>query len=125
MNILVCGGRDYCKYSVIKNTLEDLINDVWCECEDTNITFIQGGASGADFLCKVFVLDEYADVSQVSMKEFKADWKTYGKRAGMLRNKQMLDEGKPDLVVAFPGGNGTADMISQAKLAGVEVIEIN
>ena len=36
----------------------------------------------------------------------------------------MLDEGKPDLVVAFPGGTGTADMIRRAKKAGVEVKEI-
>jgi predicted Rossmann-fold nucleotide-binding protein len=33
----------------------------------------------------------------------------------------MLSEGKPDLVIAFPGGRGTADMIRQAKEAGVPV----
>jgi hypothetical protein len=37
----------------------------------------------------------------------------------------MLDEGKPDLVVAFPGGGGTKDMITRALGAGVSVHEVN
>ena len=36
----------------------------------------------------------------------------------------MLDEGKPDLVIAFPGGRGTADMVRKANRAGVKVVEI-
>jgi UDP-N-acetylmuramoylalanine-D-glutamate ligase len=36
----------------------------------------------------------------------------------------MLDKEHPDLVVAFPGGRGTTDMISRAKKAGVKVMEI-
>lgn len=46
---------------------------------------------------------------------------TNGKAAGPIRNQRMLDEGKPDLVVAFPGGRGTADMVRRAKAAGVPV----
>jgi predicted Rossmann-fold nucleotide-binding protein len=36
----------------------------------------------------------------------------------------MLTKGKPDIVIAFPGGSGTADMICQARKAGVPVEEI-
>jgi len=36
----------------------------------------------------------------------------------------MLDEGRPTLVVEFPGGRGTADLIRRARSAGVEVIEV-
>jgi hypothetical protein len=36
----------------------------------------------------------------------------------------MLDEGKPDLVIGFPGGTGTADMLSRAEIAGVKIIEV-
>lgn len=122
--ILVCGGRDYYKYSSLKIFLEDLLNDIWLDDEDTEITLIQGGAPGADLLTKVFALDEYGDCSYIKHKEFPADWKRYGKAAGSIRNKQMLDEGKPDLVVAFPGGRGTADMIRQAKAADVKVLEV-
>jgi hypothetical protein len=42
-----------------------------------------------------------------------------------MRNQQMLDEGRPTLVVAFPGGRGTADMMRRARVAGIEVIEIS
>jgi ABC-type branched-subunit amino acid transport system substrate-binding protein len=36
----------------------------------------------------------------------------------------MIREGKPDAVVAFPGGRGTADMVRQARAAGIEVREV-
>jgi hypothetical protein len=54
--------------------------------------------------------------------ECKAEWKKYGPAAGPIRNQRMLDWG-PDLVVAFSGGKGTADMVRRARAAGVEVIE--
>jgi predicted Rossmann-fold nucleotide-binding protein len=42
-----------------------------------------------------------------------------------MRNQRMIDEGKPDLVVAFPGGSGTADMVRRAKRASIEVMEVD
>lgn len=48
-----------------------------------------------------------------------------GGRAGSLRNQQMLDEGQPALVVAFPGGTGTENMKRIARSAGVRVLEIS
>ena len=47
------------------------------------------------------------------------------KKAGPLRNQRMLDEGKPDLVVAFPGGGGTKDMVRRSVKAGVPIHEVN
>ena len=38
--------------------------------------------------------------------------------------QQMIDEGKPDLVVAFKGGTGTADMVRRAKKHNIKVIEV-
>lgn len=53
-----------------------------------------------------------------------ADWATYGLSAGPRRNARIL-EWKPDLVIAFPGGIGTANMVHQAIVAGVEVREVS
>ena len=53
-----------------------------------------------------------------------ADWAKHGRKAGPIRNQRMIDEGRPDLVVAFPGGTGTADMVERARVAGIRVIEI-
>ena len=64
---------------------------------------------------------KFAEWQGIPVKTFEADWDRHGKAAGPIRNKQMLDEGKPDLVVAFEGGKGTANMIAQAEAAGVRV----
>lgn len=84
------------------------------------ITFgIQGGANGADYL-----FWQWTDARGVPCGSYNADWKAHGKAAGFIRNQQMLDEGKPNLVVAFPGGPGTAHMVARARAAGVRVVEI-
>lgn len=53
-----------------------------------------------------------------------ADWRWHGKAAGPIRNKQMLDQHSPDLVIAFPGGRGAANMVALARAAGVPVAEV-
>ena len=106
MKILVCGGRDF-------NDAE-LMEDVLKEYYITEI--IEGEARGADALSR-----RYAEHHGIPVRAFPADWKTYGKRAGYIRNSAMLSEGKPDCVVAFPGGKGTEMMIKLAKKAGIEV----
>lgn len=111
MRVLVCGGREFCDYRLFKSVMVDNF--------DKTVPFIiQGGAKGADFLAKIWA-NEYGFESH----EFPADWKVHGKAAGMIRNKQMLEEGKPDIVVAFEGGYGTASMIKLSKEAGIKVIE--
>ena len=111
MRVLVCGGRDY-------NNQER----VFAVLDEINPTFIiEGGARGADTLAWLWARRRL-DPDQ--RQQFQARWDQHGKAAGAIRNRQMLEEGKPDLVVAFPGGKGTADMIRQAKRAGVPVREI-
>ncbi len=113
MRILVTGGRGFDDWRRLHLALSAHTYNV----ED--VTIIQGGATGADFLAKV-----WAKWIGLSVEEFPADWKQYGKAAGSIRNQQMLDEGKPDVVIAFPGGVGTADMVRRAKKAGLEVVEV-
>lgn len=52
-----------------------------------------------------------------------ADW-NYGRAAGPIRNSLMLTDHKPDVVIAFPGGAGTADMVRQARQRRLVVIEV-
>lgn len=68
--------------------------------------------------------DEWAVVNWAQFEEYPADWKRYGMAAGPIRNRRMLKEGKPDIVIAFAGGRGTADMVRQAKAAGVPVVKV-
>lgn len=80
---------------------------------------IHGGASGADALAA-----SWAGARKVPIQAFEARWGSEGRAAGPLRNARMLSEGRPDLVLAFPGGRGTADMVAKSKAAGVPVIEV-
>lgn len=114
MRVLVCGGRDYDDRDHIWNTLTAINSE-----RRINL-IIHGAATGADSEGMLWAQ------SMLGRKHapFVADWKKHGRAAGPIRNQRMLDEGKPDLVVAFPGGRGTADMVRRARAAGVEVREI-
>ena len=81
-------------------------------------TVIEGDARGADRMA-----GEWAQCHGVQNLKFRAEWEKLGRKAGPIRNQLMLDEGRPDLVVAFPGGRGTADMVRRARAAGIDVIE--
>lgn len=113
MRVLVCGGRDYADEDKVCQVLDDVNKrtPVWL--------LIHGGAKGADMLAA-----RWAWTRDVAQDRYEADWKQHGKAAGPLRNQQMIDKGKPDLVIAFPGGRGTADMVRRAKTAGVPVTEV-
>lgn len=118
MRVLVCGGRDYPDRHAVWRELDRL-----CEADDAHplgkvaLTIIHGACrTGADRWA-----DEWAVINWSKFEEFPADWDRYGRAAGPIRNQRMLDQGKPDLVLAFPGGAGTRDMIARALRAGVRV----
>lgn len=110
--VLVCGGRHYDDPVAVYGALGEL----WEAGEQ--LVVIHGGARGADTFAA-----RWCQVVGVAAEElvFRAEWDRYGKAAGAIRNQQMLIEGKPDLVLAFPGGRGTADMVRRARQAGIEV----
>lgn len=114
MRVLVCGGRDYDDRDKVFATLDTL------QRQHGRLTIIEGGASGADALAADWA---YAQPACHLIRE-PADWKTDGRAAGPIRNKMMLDLHKPQLVVAFPGGRGTADMVRRAVEAGVPVLDL-
>ncbi|WP_395666370.1 DUF2493 domain-containing protein [Methylocella sp.] len=113
MRVLVCGGRTFKDAERLRRELDSLHAALGFA------TLIEGGADGADRLSR-----EWAAGAGVRVEEYAPDWFAHGRAAGPVRNRQMLDEGRPDLVVAFPGGRGTANMTLQARQAGVRVIEI-
>jgi predicted Rossmann-fold nucleotide-binding protein len=110
LRLLVCGGRDYVDRDAVWRALDKLnaVRGVAC--------VIQGGAAGADRLAY-----EWATEREVQVEHFPANWTLYGRAAGPIRNRQMIADGRPDGVVAFPGGRGTADMICAATEAGLKV----
>lgn len=116
MRILVCGGRDFEDVQFVVDKLSEMFDN---QFGDKVSCVIHGGAKGVDSHA-----DSFAYSCKVPVEEYPANWNKHGKSAGYIRNKQMLEEGKPDLVIAFPGGKGTANMVKLAREAGVEVKEI-
>jgi predicted Rossmann-fold nucleotide-binding protein len=116
VKVLVCGGRKFSDRDLLYKVLNVIHNGV----KGGITTIIHGGATGADSIAgdwSVNVLKKEAEV-------YLANWNLHKTAAGPIRNRKMLKEGKPDIVVAFPGGSGTADMIKIATAAGVKVFDI-
>lgn len=108
MRLLVCGGRSYEDWSVVSKTLKEIGPTI----------LIQGGAPGADRLAH-----KWADHNGVPVVTYPANWSA-GRKAGPMRNVFMLLDGRPDMVVAFPGGKGTADMVRRATDAGIPLKQL-
>lgn len=128
MRIMVTGGRTYGvldpkkplehpRKRAERRRFRSVMNDVLTDRDVDEI--IHGGAKGADMMAK-----EIAVECGIKQTPFIADWIAYGLRAGPIRNQAMVDS-KPDFVVAFPGGTGTADAVSKARAAGIEVVVIS
>lgn len=108
MRVLVTGGRNYGDYEHVTETLDKL-----------NVTELAtGGAGGADTLAELWAYER-----EIPCHVYTAEWSVYGRPAGPIRNQQMLNAFQPDLVVAFPGGKGTTDMVSRAMRVNVKVLE--
>ena len=104
--MIVCGGRDYHNPGTIRAELAAL---------PAGSTVVHGGARGADTEAAII-----AAALGLVVEPWPADWQRYGRSAGPRRNGAML-AGGTDLVLAFPGGAGTADMVARARRTGVPV----
>jgi hypothetical protein len=114
VKVLVCGGRYYGDWEQAYKVLGEIR-------EKRGITVvIHGDAVGADRIA-----GDWANGQSLAVIKCPADWDRHGRAAGPIRNQKMLDDHHPELVVAFAGGRGTADMVCRAKAAGIEVMEVS
>lgn len=122
MKVLVTGSRGWRDEGLIHATLcwyKTLAEEVGEE-----LIVIHGHCkSGADALADR-VAKRMGMVAGEDLIRVPALWAAYGKRAGPIRNQRMLDDHRPDVVIAFRAAgksNGTDDMIDRAKKADVKV----
>jgi len=112
MRVLICGGRQYQEVGFLWKTMDHI------HATQPISEVIAGGAAGADTLGASWAIER-----GIPCRVFMADREKLGRSAGPIRNQKMLDQGKPDLVVAFPGERGTADMVRRARAAGVRILQ--
>lgn len=111
--VLVCGGRDFADVSALDSVLS------YIKDNHAITKIVHGGAKGADTLAGV-----WGQLNGIDVDVYHADWVQFGRSAGTIWNRWMLEESKPDLVLAFPGGRGTADMVRRSRKAGVRTITV-
>jgi len=116
--ILICGSRDWEDRYAILRRIRELLEE-----HGNDITIISGAARGADRIAA-----SWCKTLGVNLIEVHADWKRYGKAAGPIRNKLMLDM-NPDLVIAFhedlDNSKGTKNTVDEADKRGIKVEKIN
>jgi len=121
VRVLISGDREWSKRGIMETIFLGLYTQV-----GKQLIIIEGEARGADRMAR--------DIAEIYLQpenilRFPADWTKYGKGAGPIRNKQMLVEGEPDLVLCFhddiQSSKGTKNMAEQAEKAGVPVYVIS
>lgn len=133
VRIIIAGGRDFCNYDFLSRSVFDVLSDLaarnaysglgkFIAGTPHKIEFISGTAAGADSLG-----EQLAAERRWKVHKFPADWETFGKRAGILRNEQMakfaISDDSYGVLIAFWDGKsrGTKHMIEIAKVYGLEV----
>ena len=104
MKIIIAGSRDFFDYGLLKKKCDSLLKG------ESNIEIVSGGATGADQLG-----ERYAAEKDYKLQRFPADWKTYGRAAGHIRNKKMADYAE-SLILFWDGKSpGSGSMLKAAK----------
>jgi hypothetical protein len=113
MKIAIIGSRNFSDWGLVASTLEPYLGKV--------TLVISGGAKGADFLG-----ERWAKLNDIETLIFPADWDKFGKRAGYLRNTDIIKN--CDLCIAFwdSVSRGTSHSISLCNKYNkpVEIIKI-
>ena len=107
MKTIIAGGRDYQLTEEDEQFLDTLdITEV-----------ISGTCRGADKDG-----EKWAKLRRIPVRRFPPDWVKHNKAAGFIRNVEMAKYAQ--VLVAFPGGKGTAHMLREAKRLGLVVYDM-
>lgn len=83
---------------------------------------IHGDAFGIDKFCAEWAFRN--SIRAIPIPITQSMWREHGKRAGAIRNGQILNC-KPDILLVFPGGPGTQNMYLQARQREIKILKIN
>lgn len=111
--ILVCGARDYNKPSYFREQMDRLVKSHFAD----KFVIIHGGHGGVNILAA-----QWAALGDYPTLEIRGNTPYYHSASERIQNQWLMDWGRPDLVLAFPGGRNTEDIVRHAKERGIHVI---
>lgn len=108
MIVAVTGGRNY-RFGIEDfDFLDGLSRQIKID------KILSGAGSGADCGC-----EQWAHYHNIPVQRFFPEWDIHGKGAGPIRNSEMSR--LADVLIAFPGGMGTADMVRKCESLGLKI----
>ena len=115
--LAIVGSRNYTNYSSFAQIVE-----TWVKENGQPSQIISGGARGVDSMAK-----KYAIEKKIQFVEYEAEWKKYGKQAGPIRNRKIVENCTHILALPSKKGKGTQITISFAEKKGryIKVIYID
>jgi len=111
MRVLVCAGRYFADAYIIRKVLDNFHKQQPVQ------VLIHGGNQ---FLGSAF--EDWARDVDAHVVRYPANWHLHGKLAERRRNQFMLQDSRPDVLIAFPGGEETTQLVIMANQAGIEVL---
>ncbi len=106
MRVAVCGGKDFLAMHLISAVLFKVHRA-------NHITeLLIGNSRGVDE-----IVNDWAARTGIPVRHINSDWLSYGEDADDVRNQLIIDE-RPDIIVLFPGGKRTNDLLNKAITAG-------
>lgn len=112
IRLIIAGDRNFNNYELLRRKCDRILSNT----NMNDVTFISGGARGADLLG-----ERYAHQKGKTPLVFKAKWKEFGGVAGPMRNGQMAREGTHLIAFLKPSSRGTLNMIKQAEREGLKI----
>jgi hypothetical protein len=113
VRIAVTGGREFNNTKLVQTVFHGIAKIAW------KVTLIHGAARGLDTIAAEQAREFFWWIESYPVTP--EEWKKYGRHAGNLRNRKMLSESKPHILLSFPGGSGTADCVKAAMGMGISV----
>ena len=116
IKVAIVGSRNFTDYIQFKEIVDNYISEIG----DVDM-IISGGCSGVDSMA-----EKYADEHHIAIKIFPANWTKYGKRAGPIRNTEIVNDCTHLLALPSKSSVGTKDSINKAKhlKKSVKIVEV-
>ena len=111
--VIIAGSRSFVDYEKLRSVCDSILPNQYSE---PRISILSGTSSGSDSLG-----ERYANERGFALNRYPANWKQYGRAAGPIRNRQMVEDADAAIVFWDGQSRGTKNLIEEAKKQGLIV----